>query len=96
MTFQALNKKGNHFLELLDNDNKLLEPTYSKGRIWLKYFGHSNSLCVRVTRAIVKHTPIGKYRLRFFPREDFKCLCGNYSIKTRHHILYNCKRYNKY
>jgi len=33
MTFQALDEKGNHFLKLLDNDNKLLEPTYSKGRI---------------------------------------------------------------
>ena len=55
MTFQALDEKGNHFLKLLDNDNKLLEPTYSKDRTWLKYFGHSNFLCVRATRAIVKH-----------------------------------------
>ena len=96
ITFQALDEKGNHFLKLLDNDNKLLEPIYSKNRTWLKYFGHSNFLCMRATRAIVKHASIGEYRLRFFPREDFKCLCGNYPIKTRHHILYNCKRYNEY
>jgi len=96
MTFQASNKKGNHFIKLLDNDNKSLEPTYSKGRTWLKYFEYSNSLCVRVTRAIVNHASIGKYRLRFFSKEDFKCPCGNHLIETRHHIFYNCKRYNKY
>jgi len=32
MTFQISDKKGNHFLKLLDNDNKSLEPTYSKDR----------------------------------------------------------------
>ena len=96
MTFQVLDEKGNHFLELLDNDNKPLEPTYSKGRIWLKYFGHSNSLYARATRAIVNHAPISEYRLRFFPREDFKYLYSDYPIKTRCYILYNCKRYNKY
>jgi len=96
MTFQASDEKGNHFLELLDDNNNPLEPTYSKGRTWLKCFGHSNSLCVRATRAIVNHASIGEYRLRLFPREDFKYLCGNYPIKTRHHILYNCKRYNEY
>ena len=31
ITFQASDEKGNHFLKLLDDDNKLLEPTYSKG-----------------------------------------------------------------
>ena len=96
MTFQVLDEKGNHFLELLDNDNKPLEPTYSKGRIWLKYFGHSNSLYARVTRTIVNHAPISEYRLRFFSREDFKYLYSDYPIKTRCYILYNCKRYNKY
>ena len=73
-----------------------LEPMYSKGGTWLKYFGHSNSLCVRVTIAIVNHALIDEYRLRFFPQEDFKCLCSNYPIETRCHILHDCKRYNKY
>jgi len=90
MTFQASDEKGNYFLELLDDDNKPLEPIYSKGRIWLMYFGHSN---LRVTRAIVNHASIGEYRLRFFPGEDFKCLYGDYAIETRCH---DCKRYNKY
>ena len=96
MIFQASNEKGYHFLDLLDDNNKPLEPTYSKGGMWLKYFGHSNSLCARATRAIVNHTPIGGYHLRFFPKEDFKCLCGEYPIEMRWHILFDCKRYNKY
>jgi len=32
MTFQASNLKGNHFLDLLDDDNKIIEPIYTKGR----------------------------------------------------------------
>ena len=59
-------------------------------------FGHSNSLCVRVLRAITNHALIGEYRLRFFPREEFKCLCGVYSIESRRHILYDCSRFNSY
>ena len=96
MTFQASNEKGHHFLDLLDDNNKPLESTYSKDGMWLKYFGHSNSLCARATRAIVNHTPIGEYHLRFFLKEYFKCLCGEYPIEMRWHILFDCKRYNKY
>ena len=96
MTFQASDKKGHQFLELLNNDNKPLELTYSKCGSWLKYFGHSTSLCMRATRAIVNHAPISKYWLRFFSQEEFKCPCGTYLIETMHHILFDCKRYNKY
>jgi len=91
MTFQASDLKGHQFLKLCDEDNNSLEPLYSKGSIWLKYFRHSNSLCARATRAIVNHTSIGEYRLRFLHWEDFSCLCNDYSIKTRHHILYKCR-----
>ena len=31
MTFQALDGKGNHFLDLLDDDLNVIEPSYSKG-----------------------------------------------------------------
>jgi len=57
-----------------------------------------NKVCdsVCVTKAITNHTLIGKNQLRFFPRELFKCPCGSYPIESRHHILHNCKRYNKY
>jgi len=96
MTFQVLDKKGHQFLELLNNNNKPLKPTYSKGRSWLKYFGHTTSLCARPTRAIVNYTPISKYWLRFFPQEEFKCLYRTYPIETRYYILFDCKRYNKY
>jgi len=96
MTFQASDSKENQFLDLLDDDDNIIEPSYVKGRLWLKVFGHSNSLCACATRAIMNHAPTGKYRLRFFPREDFKYLCGLYSIESRRHILYECGRFNGY
>ena len=89
-------KKGQHFLELLDDNNIPLELSYSKDGTWLKYFRHSNSLCARALRVIVNYAPIGKYQLRFFPQEEFKCSCGYYPIETKHHIVHKCKRYNKY
>ena len=42
MTFQASDEKGHNFLDLLNDNNKPLEPTYSKDETWLKYFGHFN------------------------------------------------------
>jgi len=96
MAFQVLDDKGQHFMELLDDDLLPIKPSTTNGRPWLKHFGHSNSLCARATRAIVKHVPIGEYRLRFFPQKEFKCLCSLYPIETRHHILHECRRYNNY
>ena len=96
ITFQASNLKGSQFLDLVNNDNNPIEPTYAKGGSWLKSFGHSNSLCARAIRAITSHALIGKYRLRFFPREEFKCLYGFYPIELRHHILHECNRFNRY
>ena len=96
MMFQASNAKGQNFLDLLDDNLKPIEPSYSKGGPWLKFFGHSNSLCARASRAIINHAPIGEYRLRFFPQEEFKCPCGLYPIETRRHVLHKCKRYNNY
>ena len=96
MTFQASDLKKCQFLDLYDEDNNPLELSYAKRGTWLKYFGHSNSLCTRVTRAITNHAPIGEYRLIFFLWEDFRCLCSNYLIETRQHILYECRRYNEY
>jgi len=96
MIFQASDLKGNHFLNLVDGDNKLLEPLYIKGGLWLQNFGHSNLLCTRATRAITNHAPIGEYRLRFFPSKELSCPCGQYPIESRRHILHECKRFNKY
>ena len=39
---------------------------------------------------------IGEYELRFFTQKEFKYPCSLYPIKTRHHILHECKRYNNY
>ena len=93
MMFQASDFKGNHFLDLLDDDNNIIELLYAKEGPWLKMLGHLNSLCVRTTRVITNYASIGKYRLRFFPREKFKCPCSLYSIESRCHILYECSCY---
>ena len=96
MTFQALDLKEKNFLELLDDDLKPLEWSTIKGRLWLQYFGQSNSLCTRATKAIINYAPIGEYRLRFFFMEEFACLYSIYPIESRHYILYECKRFNNY
>ena len=96
MIFQALDGKGNHFLDLLDDNLNVIEPSYSRDGPWLQAFGHSNSLCARASRAITNHAPIGEYRLQFFPNMDFACLCNNYPIETRRHILHECQRFNGY
>jgi len=96
MTFQASEGKEKHFLDLVDDDFNIIEPAYTKGGPWLQVIGHSNSLCARATRAITNHAPIGEYWLRFFPHKDFKCPCNNYPIKSRRHILHECRRFNGY
>jgi len=96
MLFQALDSKGKFFLDLLNNNLNPLKPSSIKGGPWLQWFGHSNSLCACSSRAIMNHAPIGEYRLRFFPKEEFTCPCSNYLIETRQHILHECKRFNNY
>ena len=59
--------KGKHFLDFLDNELHLVILLYIKEGPWIKYFGHSNLLCARVTHTITNHAPIGGYHLRFFP-----------------------------
>jgi len=63
MTFQALDGKGKHFLDLLDDNLNVIEPSYARGGPWLQTFGHSNLLCAHAVRAITNHAPIGEYRL---------------------------------
>ena len=96
ITFQASDLNGRQFLNLLDEDFNVIKPYYAKRGPWLKLFGHFNSLCARATRAITNYALIGKYRLRFFLREKFECLCGLYPIESRRHILHECKRFNRY
>jgi len=94
--FQASDFKENYFLNLLDNNYLSIKPTYMKGGAWFKLLGHSNSLYARATRAITNHTPIDKYYLRFFSKENFNCLCKSYPIESRHYILHECRRFNNY
>ena len=96
MIFQASNQKGRQFLELVDSDNNLIELFYTNGGPWLKLIGYSNSLCTRAMRAITNHTPTGEYRLYFFLKEEIKYPCRPYLIESRHHILHECQRFNKY
>jgi len=44
----------------------------------------------------INHALIGKYRLRFFPREEFRYPCRLYPIESRCHILHECRRFNGY
>jgi len=95
MMFQASNYKGRNFLSLNDDKGEHIHPTYSKGGAWLKHYSLSNSLCVCLTRVITNHSPIGEYRLMFFPKEFIACPYSNYPIETRRHILLNCLCYTK-
>jgi len=61
MMFQASDLKGKSFLDLVDGDDNILEPSYCKGGTWLQFFGHSNTLCARAMRAITNHAPIGEF-----------------------------------
>ena len=90
MTFQALDGKGNHFLDLLDDNLNVIEPSYARGGPWLQAIGHSNLLCTHAVRAITNHTPIREYRFLSFPNMDFMCSCNNYPIDSRRHILHDC------
>ena len=83
MTFQASDFKERNFLNLLNCDDNIIELLYIKGGSWLKFFGHSNSLYARASRVITNHASISEYRLRFFPRKEFRCLCRTYPIEMR-------------
>ena len=96
MFFQVANSRGRNFLDLLDNNLNSIISLNIKGSSWLQYFSLLNSLCAKATRAIINHTPISKYWLRFFPREDFLYPYSMYPIKIRRYILYKYSRFNKY
>ena len=96
MMFQTSDSKGKQFLKLRDDDSNDIEPSHVKSSLWLQAFGQLNILCMRTMRVITNHAPIGEYKLRSFPREEFKCPCSVYPIKSRRHILHDCSRFNDY
>ena len=87
--------KGRNFLELNDNNNLPIHLIYAKDEAWLKHFGSSNLLCTCITRLVTNHTPIGEYRLGFYPKESIACPCSNYPIEMRKHIIFECLQYKK-
>jgi len=96
ITFKTLDLKRKNFLNLLNNNLLDIKPFYIKGGPWIKKFSFSNLLYAWTTWAITNYAPIREYWLRFFPREKFSCLCEVYLIKSRHYILYDYRRFNKY
>jgi len=81
--FQASDTKGRNFLELLNNDSNIIELTYSKEGLWLKYFSHSNLLYTKASRVIINYTLIEEYHLRFFSQKEFACSRRQYPVETR-------------
>ena len=96
MTSKSLDLKRRNFLHLLNNNLSEIKPSYTKGGPWLEHIGFSNLLCAWATQAITNHVPIGEYCLKFFSREEFKCLCRLYPIESKNHILYECRWFKKY
>jgi len=89
MFFENSPYKANNFLDTYDDNDRIILPTYTKGGGWLNTIGISNSLCVRATRLITNHAPIGEYRARFFPNKANSCACNNNQLEARHHKGYN-------
>ena len=89
-------KKLSPLTNLLNNNLSEIKPSYMKGGLWIEHFGFLNLLYAWVTRAITNHISIGKYWLRYFLREEFKCLCRFYLIELKCYILYECRWFNKY
>ena len=50
------------------NNDKNQPITYFKSSVWLKYFGLFSPMYACITRFIMNHVSINKYKLRFFPK----------------------------
>ena len=46
MTFQVSDYNKKNFLDLVNDNNLPIIPTYIKGSLWLNHLGHSNSLYI--------------------------------------------------
>ena len=71
MSFQLSDFKRKEFSGVTWQWSQPIELLATRDGLWLQQFSHSNLLCARTTRAIVNYASIGKYCLRFFPREEF-------------------------
>jgi len=91
--FKDSKKKGQLFLKFEDDNDRVIKLTYTKGGLWLPHIGVSNSVCMRFTRMMLGHAPIGEYQQRFFPNTLIQCPCSEADIETREHIFMQCKQY---
>ena len=82
ISFNCPTVQGRHFLPLRDRNRRILQPSYSKDSSWLPHIGQLVTLCTRMARAILNHTPIGEYRQHFFPTECTQCPCGHCKVET--------------
>jgi hypothetical protein len=93
--------KGHGWLELWNNrgnDRKKIVPTHINFGPWLRSYNgvtiaNDPRLCGRFVRAVTKHAPIGEYRQRFFPAEDYCCPGHENTPESRDHILNECSWY---
>ena len=63
------------------------------GNFPLKRTGASKLLCARMVRCLTDHSPIGAYRLRFFPDQPTHCSCDRPELQTRRHVFDRCTFY---
>ena len=81
MTFEASDTKGRQFLDFLNDNLKSIEHLYFKEKLWLKFFGYSNSSYTKVSRAIINYVPTREYQLRFFLQKNLSILVDNIQSK---------------
>jgi len=74
--FSTEKRKGQLFLNFEDNKQRIIKPTYTKGRSWLLSIGFTNALCAHFTHMTTSYTPIGEYHQKFFPNSPTSCPCG--------------------
>jgi len=89
--FQASDAKSKWFLDFLDDNLQPLKLLYSNGGSWLKYFGHSNSLCTRASRAIINHALLENINLDSFLMKNLSVHAGNILLKQDNISLISVK-----
>jgi len=93
--YKSSYQSNSNFLKLCKEDGQFLEPKYANGGTWLPHLSDTRSTS-RAVRAILKHTPIGEYRLRFHPKSTESPICGcGRVVETRYHIFQNCPLYKE-
>jgi hypothetical protein len=80
------------------NERKKIIPTHVNFGPWLRSYNgitvaNDPCLCGRFVCAVTKHAPIGEYRQRFFPLEDYCCPGHENTPEMRDHILNECTWY---